>query len=510
MDKFEGFKFIKIWKGAFNDLFKRGLKAYVILIGILFVFSFLGISGQYAFLDIDRVDDAVGTMQTDDYAVQFVTDYAMSNKLIQLIPELIREGVVMPFITANASYASWLLSVLMLNEEYVARNRGEVFVILVILSYAVLQFTYFIKRGFLVGQIRYQMECHVRKDVKIRRIMSPFSDYKYWHVFRVMAVHNLVLFLWGLTIIGGIIKSYQYYFVPYILAENPDVSWTQAKNLSKAMTKGYKFKMFIMDMADVFIVLIIGLFPFATTWVSKPFTIMTETQMYFTLRSRPDIDRSLFIETAFDDPEAEFKLNDFAISGSNFNQADKYKITDFIAMFFLFSFVGWVWEVVLHIVKDHALHNRGFLYGPWLPIYGLGGALIIVILSRFKANKPKLFVYTMVLCGILEYLTSFLIEFFYDSHYWDYHEMLLNLNGRVCLAGLVAFAIGGFAGVYLLGPMIRALLLKIGKKASYIVCAVLVAAFLVDVVCCIVFGPNSGEGVGKKYDMTISLLNLIG
>ena len=234
MDKFEGFKFKKIWKGAFNDLFKRGLKAYVILIGILFVFSFLGISGQYAFLDVDRVDDAAGTMQTDDYAVQFVTDYAMSNKLIQLIPELIREGVVMPFITANASYAGWLLSVLLLNEEYVARNRGEVFVILVILSYAVMQFIYFIKRGFLVGQIRYQMECHVRKDVKIRRIMSPFSDYKFWHVFRVMAVHNLVLFLWGLTIIGGIIKSYQYYFVPYILAENPDVSWTQVKNLSKA------------------------------------------------------------------------------------------------------------------------------------------------------------------------------------------------------------------------------------------------------------------------------------
>ena len=50
MDKFEGFKFIKIWKGAFNDLFKRGLKAYVILIGILFVFSFLVSPASMRFL----------------------------------------------------------------------------------------------------------------------------------------------------------------------------------------------------------------------------------------------------------------------------------------------------------------------------------------------------------------------------------------------------------------------------------------------------------------------------
>ena len=109
------------------------------------------------------------------------------------------------------------------------------------------------------------------------------------------------------------------------------------------------------------------------------------------LRQREDIDRSLLVEKSFDDDayvdrikagekaediSPEYKLQNFKIKDSDFDEADKYVLTDFIAMFFIFCFVGWLWEVGLHIVKDHELVKRGFMYGPWLHIYGAGGVFI--------------------------------------------------------------------------------------------------------------------------------------
>lgn len=99
--------------------------------------------------------------------------------------------------------------------------------------------------------------------------------------------------------------------------------------------------------------------------------------------------------------------------------------------FFIFCFIGWVWEVSLHLVKDQVFVNRGVMYGPWLPIYGAGGVFIIALLNKLKHHKLKLFISTMVLCGILEYFTSFVMEFFSNKSYWDYHNMQLNLNGSV-------------------------------------------------------------------------------
>ena len=235
---------------------------------------------------------------------------------------------------------------------------------------------------------------------------------------------------------------------------------------------------------------------------------------YFTRRQRPDIKRTRFIETAFDgeayvdrikagenpdDIHPEYLMPDLHIKNSSFDQADEYRIIDYIAMFFIFSFIGWVWEVCLYLVKDMVFVNRGVMYGPWLPIYGAGGVFIIALLNKLKHHKVKLFISTMVLCGILEYFTSFVIEFFSNRSYWDYHDMQLNLNGRVCLAGLIAFDIGGFLGIFIVGPLIKNLMHRLGDKKAKIFCFVLITLFVIDIICCKIFGPNIGEGIGKEY-----------
>jgi hypothetical protein len=330
-----------------------------------------------------------------------------------------------------------------------------------------------------------------------------------------MCKYIIVSALWWLTIIGGIIKSYQYFCVPYLLAENPDLSWKEARDISKNMTKGYKWKMFVTQLS-YFYLLLLYVVPFGDIFVALPVLFTADTELYFKLRQRPDIDRSCFIETGFDnaayvdrirageDPETidpEFLMPDLQIRNSHFDKADEYILTDFIAMFFMFCFIGWVWEVGLHLVKDQILVNRGVMYGPWLPIYGAGGVLIIALLNRLKHHKFKLFISTMLLCGVLEYATSFVLEYFSNMSYWDYHDMQVNLNGRVCLAGLIAFDIGGFLGIFIVGPLVRNMMRKLGTRKTNIVCAVLVLLFVTDMVCCSIFGPNKGEGIGKAISV---------
>ena len=65
----------------------------------------------------------------------------------------------------------------------------------------------------------------------------------------------------------------------------------------------------------------------------------------------------------------------------------KYSVTSYILMFFVISFIGWLWEVGLHLVTDGAFVNRGTMFGPWLPIYGTGGVGAILLLRRFGKNK---------------------------------------------------------------------------------------------------------------------------
>ena len=76
-----------------------------------------------------------------------------------------------------------------------------------------------------------------------------------------------------------------------------------------------------------------------------------------------------------------------------------YNIWSLILMFFIFSCIGWLWEVSLHLITDGVFVNRGAMHGPWLPIYGSGGILILTLLKKFR-DKPYLcFILIFVLCG---------------------------------------------------------------------------------------------------------------
>ena len=94
------------------------------------------------------------------------------------------------------------------------------------------------------------------------------------------------------------------------------------------------------------------------------------------------------------------------------------------------------------------------LYGPWLPIYGSGGIMILLLLKKLRTNPVKEFFSAVLLCGIIEYMTSWYLEITNDGmKWWDYSGYLLNLNGRVCAEGLIVFGIGAMFTVYFAAPM---------------------------------------------------------
>ena len=171
-----------------------------------------------------------------------------------------------------------------------------------------------------------------------------------------------------------------------------------------------------------------------------------------------------------------------------------YTILSIIMIFFAFSFIGWSWEVCLHLVKDGVFVNRGVMHGPWLPVYGSGVSLIVVLLARWRGTPYKEAFYTLLLCGFLEYMTSYYLEVTKGMRWWDYTGYILNLNGRICAEGLIVFVVGGMAAVYVLVPLIDTALSRVNTKTLSIIGMVLVVTFAADMVYSH-YVPNPGEGI---------------
>ena len=172
----------------------------------------------------------------------------------------------------------------------------------------------------------------------------------------------------------------------------------------------------------------------------------------------------------------------------------KYPVTTLVLLFFLFSIIGWCWEVVLHLLSEGTFVNRGVLHGPWLPIYGTGGVLVLLTLYKLR-DKPWLeFWATVAVCGVVEYFTAYYLETVYDRRWWDYAGYFLNLHGRICAEGLLVFGLGGMAVVYGVAPLFDNLLHKVRRSVLIGLCAVLIALFCVDQAYSH-FHPNEGEGI---------------
>jgi len=171
-----------------------------------------------------------------------------------------------------------------------------------------------------------------------------------------------------------------------------------------------------------------------------------------------------------------------------------YSIWSLTMMFFTYSIIGWLWEVGMHAVQTGDFVNRGVMHGPWLPIYGAGGVMTLVLLNRIRPHPFLMFFSSTTLCGVIEYMTSWYLEKTNGARWWDYSGYFLNINGRVCAEGLLLFGIGCTATVYLLAPMLDNLFARIPYRIIIPVSLTLLLAISFDQAYSRKF-PNFGKGI---------------
>ena len=153
----------------------------------------------------------------------------------------------------------------------------------------------------------------------------------------------------------------------------------------------------------------------------------------------------------------------------------------FFMYFFIYSVLGWIVETLYCRTLDGKWTNRGFLFGPYCPIYGFGALIIIAFLQNFKSSFIAVFFLGMIFTSILEYLTSFLLEKLFDAKWWDYSKMKFNINGRICLLNSIEFAFLGVVLTYIVHPTISNLILKIPIDLVQLISFALITIMAIDV-----------------------------
>lgn len=122
--------------------------------------------------------------------------------------------------------------------------------------------------------------------------------------------------------------------------------------------------------------------------------------------------------------------------------------------FFAYSFLGWVCECIYCSIPAKKFINRGFLAGPYCPIYGFGALAVIHILTPFGGNVLLMFIMGILVTSALEYVTSWGMEVLFHTKWWDYSTYPFNIHGRVCLKNSLMFGCMVLVVYYLVHPLI--------------------------------------------------------
>lgn len=456
-----------------------------------------------------------------------------------------------------------------------SKNLG-VLILIALGALGAFAFWFFVVNVFQVVTRRVFLEGMIYDRVTSQRFTFLMRIRKWLKASWIMFVKYVFYTLWCATIVGIAIKRYSYYLVPYIAAENPDMTARETVTLSRKMMDGHKWECFVFELSFVGWQ-ILGIFTMGVfnIFYTNPYKVAAFTRYYAELRSEalakhipgserlcdtylyekageeliratyPDVIRVMdapegkkekmqgwrgFLadnfgililrrpqDRAYERHQAEYvRIHSMVddVQGEAYpvrlypipeeerrklvqslNYMRHYTVWALITVFLSMSLFGWLWEVGMHLISTGELVNRGALHGPWLPIYGTGGVLILTVLYRFRRNPALLFGTTVVLCGFLEYMTSLVMEIATGgTKWWDYSGYFLNLNGRICAEGLLVFGIGGLAITYMAAPILDNLIAKVNEKALMAVCSALMLLFAADAVYS-QFHPNTGKGV---------------
>ena len=382
-----------------------------------------------------------------------------------------------------------------------------------------LLYHFFISNMLLVGERRYFLEAHSYRQAPISKI---FFLYK----LRCIAGPAWILFcrtvfqlLWGLTIVGGVIKYYEYRMIPFILAENPKISRRDAFFLSRQLMQHSKWKLFKMHVSFIgWKLLSLLTFGILDLVFVNPYMSASEAELYLTLRRNyvlsrspryeflndsylehvPSEDELLISKALYDDSRGPYtKISyfnpeqypvflfsvqpPFKAVRSPARAVRKYDFLSLVFLFHVFSILGWLAETAVHLLANGTLSDSFDPFLPWLPLYGIYGTIIILFIKKLSDRPVLVFLVNFLVYTVEEYAASLLIESALGLQPWDYSGYFLNLSGRVYVGGSVSVALFGCAFLYYIAPRCADHFLKLKKIWRFLLCFVLTVLFIADI-----------------------------
>ena len=153
----------------------------------------------------------------------------------------------------------------------------------------------------------------------------------------------------------------------------------------------------------------------------------------------------------------------------------------YFLLYFIYSIIGWFLEIGLAFYEHKKFVNRGFLIGPYCPIYGVGCLLLTILLSKYINEPGVIFAFSIFICATLEYLTSYLMEKIFKLRWWDYSNMKFNINGRICLETLIPFGIIGVLVVKYISPFLINTVNSINFNVLVIINIIILSILITDI-----------------------------
>ena len=379
-----------------------------------------------------------------------------------------------------------------------------------------------------ISSLRFYLETRAYPATHVSRLLFIFRHRRVLRIAWAGIYKYFWLIAWALTLVMAPVKYYSYLMYDYILAENPDANPRDVLKLSQAMMKGNRWHAFLLDLNFLpWYLLGLVTFGLSTYFYASPYHSLARADLYIRLRERAkageyvgieaftdpylasrvvspgfggraevdgeatgggELDVVTFAPNTYPDPHAQLRI------GSHEDYKRDYSVMNLVLLFFIFSFIGWAYESVFSLAYVGRFINRGTMYGPWIPIYGTGGTAALVLLRKVRDHPLMTFCLAAVISGIFEYVSATIIYNVSGLEYWSYAGYFFNIQGRVCLEGLLVFGMGCLAAIYFIAPILDTWLNRIPLRVRRWIVVILIVAFLIDGGFTLAF-PRVGFGI---------------
>lgn len=157
-----------------------------------------------------------------------------------------------------------------------------------------------------------------------------------------------------------------------------------------------------------------------------------------------------------------------------------YSFYQWLLFFFIYCFVGWIWECSYVSIRTRKLTNRGFMRGPFLPIYGSGAIVMLIVGLPLRSQPVLMFFAGLVCASTLEFFTGEAMERLFKVKYWDYSECFLNIRGHICFKASMAWGVFTLLMNYFVHKPIEKAVLEIPANILQLVVTILLIYFVAD------------------------------